>query len=493
MSIRRYTTTNLLGALVPILVTLVTVPLYLKVLGDVRYGVLALVWLLVGYFSFVEMGLGKATANRIARLRDAPDADREEVFWSALALNLALGAAGAGVLWAAGAALLTTAGKVPTDLRAEVISALPWIVATLPLALVSSVLNGALEGRNRFAVVNALQILSTIVFQLLPLGIAYGYGPSLSIVIPAAVLTRAFMNVPFLIAAFRHVPLGHHGRISRATMKELLSYGKWVALSGMISPLLETGDRVLVGFVLGPQAVTYYTLPYQLVTKARIIPGALGRALFPRFSADDAGKADELARASLESLLVVMTPLAVAGILGLHPFMRLWIGFDLASVTSPLGEVLVLGVWANGLAHIPYFLLQGKGLPGRSARLHALEVGPFLVALWIALKLWGVYGAAWAWTVRGFIDAVALFRLAEMQRSRLRMLVSPALMILSAAAAAHFVADRGWPWRALVSAAFICAIFVWLRRSRGAELLSSIFSTRSVPRPDPVGHGWGTQ
>jgi O-antigen/teichoic acid export membrane protein len=486
MTIRRYTAANLLGAVVPMAVTLVTVPLYLRTLGDVRYGVLALVWLVIGYFSFLEMGLGKATSNRIARLRDAPDREREDVFWSAIAVNLVLGAAASGLLWLVGATLLTTVLNVPAELREEAMAALPWIVATLPLALVSSVLNGALEGRNRFAVVNALQVLSTAVFQVVPLAVAYARGPSLAVVIPAAVLSRAVMNVPFLVAAFVHVPLTFRPRVSAANARSLLSYGRWIALSGMISPLLETVDRVLIGVVLGPRAVTHYTLPYQLVTKARIIPGSLGRALFPQFSADDPENADRVALASLTSLLYVLTPLVLVGILLLEPAMRLWIGAELASSTSPLGEVLLLGVWANGLAHIPYFLIQGKGHPGRAARLHALEIAPFLGVLWVALQLWGVYGAAWAWTARALVDAAALYGLSGMCRRNLRVLVTPAVMVSSAVLGAASVADRPWVWRVGVFALFMIVVVAWLRTSGGTQVLAALLSPRRAARPEAV-------
>ncbi|MDP2107259.1 MAG: oligosaccharide flippase family protein, partial [Desulfobulbaceae bacterium] len=285
MSIRKYTIINLAGSIIPMFVTLVTVPLYLKTLGDVRYGVLSLVWLILGYFGFMEMGLGKATANHLARLSEASDKERGVVFWSAFSVNAVLGTIAAIILWIIGSFLLTRVLKIPAEFQAESLAALPWMIATLPLALVSSVLNGALEGRNRFFTVNILQIASTIVFQVAPLVIAYIYSPSLSVVIPAAVLSRAFMNIPFLVACYSSVPLSRRPRFSREAVNSLLSYGGWVAVTGMIGPLLETIDRFLIGAILGAQAVTHYTLPYQLVTKARVIPSSLSRALFPKFYA----------------------------------------------------------------------------------------------------------------------------------------------------------------------------------------------------------------
>lgn len=480
MSFRKYTIFNLTGAIIPMFVMLITVPLYLKTLGEVRYGVLALVWLTLGYFGFLEMGLGKATANHIARLRDASARERSDVFWSALVVNTAFGVVAALILWVIGSYLLTSILKIPVEFQEEALAALPWMIATLPLTLVSSVLNGALEGSNRFLVVNSLQVASTVVFQVVPLFIAYAYSSSLAVVIPAAVLSRALMNLPFLIACFRCVPVTLRPGCSRPAVRSLLSYGGWVAISGMMSPLLETIDRFLIGMMLGAQAVTFYTVPYQLVTKARVIPGSLGRALFPQFSADKPEDAEKLAKTSLLTLLGVMTPVVVGGMLLLNPFMNVWIGYDIGKIVSPLGEVLLFGVWASSLAHIPYFLLQGKGRPDIAAKFHALEIVPFVLFLWAALHYWGVYGAAWAWSIRVVIDAYLLFRFSNIPKGVMRALGTPAAIVGSALVGTYFVSGKFWGWRLILSLLLVFWIGSWLKKSYNSGLLANIFSLREA-------------
>ena len=93
----------------------------------------------------------------------------------------------------------------------------------------------------------------------------------------------------------------------------------------------------------------------------------------------------------------------------MRPFLSAWVGSDFAEASAPIGEILLIGVWVNNLAWIPLTMLQGQGRPEVVAKFHAIELLPFVIALWIGIEVAGLQGAAWAWVVRVTVDALLLF------------------------------------------------------------------------------------
>jgi O-antigen/teichoic acid export membrane protein len=407
-SVSRNATLNLIGTVIPMVVTLATVPPYLRLIGDVRFGVLSLVWLFLSYFGLFEMGLGRATSKYIAALTDNNQAEREAVFWTAAIVNLAVGLFGGLLLWIAARSTLNLWLKSNVTIQAEVIRALPWLALAVPVATFTSVLMGALEGCQQFAVLNFQQVGATLLFQLAPLSVAYWAGPRVDWLIAAAVLARIAANLPLLISCARYVPLRGFPSISRTWIRRLLGYGAWITVSGVVGPILNSLDRFVIGVAQGAQAVTYYAIPYNFANKLIVIPGSLSRALFPRFSADQPSEARKMAVRSVLVLAGVLTPIVVVAILATGPFFRLWIGSAVAARCTWAGELMLVGVWINGLAFVPYGLLQAQGRPDLTAKFHVAELVPFAGLLWLGVHFGGVTGGAVVWCIRVAADGALM-------------------------------------------------------------------------------------
>ncbi len=446
------------GSVAPLVVSLVTVPIYLHLIGNVRYGVLALVWLFLGYFGLFDPGLGKAAAYHIAKLQKAPGKDREDVFWTALVINIGFGLAGGIIFYLIAKPLFVSTFKMPADLRAEVLACVPWLAASIPVSIVSGVLGGVLQARERFGMSNTLNVFNILLTQVAPLGVAYWHGPSLVWLIPAVLLARAAGSVPTFILIARTLPLGCGGGFNRSLVPALFSYGGWVTITNFIAPILNSADRFLIGAMISAEAVAFYTVPQNIVAKVQLIPGALSSSLFPRFSYKSAEENRILADEAVVTLAAIMTPVVIAGIMIVPTFMRLWIGAKFAQHAAPIGTIIFIGVWLNGLNYIPYGMLQATNRVGLNAKAHMIEVLPFLGILWLCTHFFGLTGAAWATVLRTALDGALLFYLAKQLEVWKRIWFGGALALLSQLIAPMNI----FSIQTVLSAALLLIALIWM-------------------------------
>ena len=299
--LRRSFVFNLTYPVMRLAVALVTVPIYIHHVGDARYGVVSIVWTLLGYFGFLDLGLSRASTNALSKLRDGPQSDRARVLLTTITLNFCFGLVGTILIYFVGGYLFEHVLSVPDALKPEVEGALPWIACLFPMALVSGSAMGALESRERFLTANLFQMFSMILSQVAPVIIAVFVSPSLMVVIPSVAIAQGFGIIIQLAYIYRV-----EGPISLKTFdgaeaRKLLGYGGWVTVSSVISPILVSADQFLIGSLIGVAGVAHYAVPMNLVVRTQIVPGALARTFFPRMSVLSRDAARELggARASV--------------------------------------------------------------------------------------------------------------------------------------------------------------------------------------------------
>jgi O-antigen/teichoic acid export membrane protein len=409
MSVSRNATYNLIGAVLPILLALVTVPLYLKLVGPDRYGVLAIAWLLLGYFGLFDLGLGKATTYSIAALKDASAQERADVFWTAILTNVAMGAVGGLVLYGAASFFFDAVFKVDAALRPEIRASVPYLALAVPIATMTGVLTGALQARDRFLETNMISVLSTSLFQLLPVLVALAWGPNLSQLLLAAVAARAIAIAVLWWRCRIFITRGQKARFDRGQIKDLLGYGGWVTVTGLFGPILVILDRFAIGAVLGATAVAIYTVPFQLAQRIAIFPNALVTAVFPRLPTASPEERAALSDKAIRVLLAGISLPILGGIYILHPFLELWVGPEIGRPAAEVGVLIVFGYWANAFAVVPYSWLQGTGRPDLVTKMLLAQIPPYLALLYLGMTWYGLLGCAAVFAFRCSVDFLLLW------------------------------------------------------------------------------------
>lgn len=473
MSIRKHTAYNVLGAMLPLGLSLFTIPIYIHLIGDERYGVLAVAWLLLGYFGLFDLGLGRATAQRIASLGDASLPQRASIFWTALTINVGLGITGGLAIWPVAAYFFGDVFSIDAMLRPELASAIPWLILAVPLATLSGVLTGALEGRSQFLELNIISVFGSGLIQLIPLAVAWLYGPDLAWLLPAAILARLVTLIVLFLRCRVHVFQGYAPTISRAQAKGLLQFGGWVTVTSVVGPMMVIFDRLVIGALLGAKAVTYYTVPFQLAERTALLPAAVSSALFPRLASAGKAEAQELATVAIRSMAVLLTPAMLLGVLLIEPFLRWWLSPEFASHSALTGQILLLGFWINGFARVPLAQLQAAGRPYLVALCHLLEVLPYLALLYMGLHFIGLQGAAIVFGLRTLVDFLLLAYFAGGLKQGTTALALPGLILAAGLAVSAGTVTGSLLWWTLVMTVLVFTM-LWAWRNAPAEVRSVI-------------------
>lgn len=449
----RNTIWNLVGQLLPIAVGVVAIPPLVRSLGVDRFGVLSLAWIVVGYFSLFDLGMGRALTKLVAdKLGGNDEQSIPPLAWTSLSLMLLLGVVGGVISLTISPWLVYSALKVPAALQQETLHCFQLLAASIPVVTFTSGLRGILEAQQRFRVLNFIRIPTSIFSFAGPL-LILPFSHSLIPVIITLVIGRCFGGLAHLLACFHAMPaLRDNLVVDRHVVVPLLSFGGWMTITNIVGPLMVYADRFLVGALLSVSAVAYYTTPVDLAGRLQFIPGAVTGVLFPAFAtslASNPKRTALLVRRGIKYIFLAMFPIILVLVAFAPDGLRLWLGPAFASHSQSVLRWIAAGIFINSVACVPFTLIQSAGRPHLTAKLHLVELPFYLAAVWVLMKQLGIEGAAIAWTGRIVVDTVLLFFFADriLQHDakfylRLSAAMTGGLLILSVAALPQTLGER---------------------------------------------------
>ena len=349
--------------------------------------------------------MGPALTYRLALIGEGAKSDRSNHVWMALAVSFGASVLGALLVLAIAQTYFQRSASVPSELKAELWSALPLLAVLLPLGTISTVLSGALQGRGRFGALATIGVLNAALVASAPLFAALAVNTKLPTLILAMVFANALILLIQIAACVHLVPLQLPLRLRREQLKGLFGYGAWMSTTALVAPFLLLFDRFVIGGLRGATAVAVYVLAFSVMQGLLIVPASLNRAMLPRLAplrTED--EVRQLQSSSLLGLSGLLTPLSIASMAVVGPFFYVWIGPDLERMTSPVAVLLLVGGWLHGIGHIPSAVVVGRRRPDLLTKLLLACLLPYLLLLYIATASFGVIGAAMAWTIRAAFD-----------------------------------------------------------------------------------------
>lgn len=393
----------------PAITALFLVPVTVRALGPARFGLLALAWAVAEGSGMFDFGLGRATVRFVADATAKGKERLREIVLASVSSQTGAGILAGILLFALTPLLVERVFSISPDVLPEARSMFRVLALHLPVLLAATALRSALEGAQRFDISAALRIPGSMASVVVPAALAYA-GYSLSVIMWALLAVRVTLVVISAFAVSSTLGVGPW-RFPRSwsMLVEMLRYSGWVAVSTALGPLLGSFDRFTVGAVVGVAGLGLYTGAAESATRFLLIPITAFSALLPALAAADAGggrdRALVVTRAARRQLAALLFPLCLTLFAFAPAILSLWLGDEFAAAGTAL-RILTVGVFFNGLAHLPLALLYGSNRPDLPAKINVAQAVLYVPLTIVLVRSLGITGAAIAWAARSAADLV---------------------------------------------------------------------------------------
>jgi O-antigen/teichoic acid export membrane protein len=373
----------------------------LKSLGEEHYGMWALIFSILDYFWFFDLGLNSAVTNFCARFRAAGDSDKiNQVISTAIFYFSLIGVCA----WMLSPVLAWNANRffpISAESQEEFSTLILIVGISWGLCIMMHLFLSALDGFQRFDLtshVMVIQVALRSIGYFIVLKTHHGLVQMAEVYVATQILGYVlnFFN-------FRRVfPELHIStrQISWGMFKDIFRYGLQSFVANSSGLALNQSGPLLVAHYLGSAPVGFFTLPGKMLQQAYDAISRIGMVTRSN-AAELSVTAQREAQVTLgvysnRYSLTLFLPLACYLLMYGRNIIDLWMGNVMAEKAGPLLPIfllsysLVLAAQFNSSS-----ILFGVGQHGGYARALVIEAVTYIAALAVVIPRYGIWGAAW--------------------------------------------------------------------------------------------------
>jgi O-antigen/teichoic acid export membrane protein len=392
----------------PAITALFLVPVTVRALGPAKFGLLALAWALAEGTGMFDLGLARTTVRFVADATTKGQDRLRDIILASVSSQAVMGCVAGVLVFVLAPLLATRVFKVAPELVPDATAMFRVLAFHVPVLLASQALRATLEGAQRFDISTALRIPGSLASVVIPAIVAPAGGSLATIFLLLLIARVVLLVVNF--DAVRHVLLGGSWAVRShfRTLREMLGYSSWVAVSAALGPALGSFDRFVVGSIVGVAGLGFYTGSAELANRFFLIPATAFAALLPALAYSEARGARDrtlaACRAARRQLATVLFPISLALLIFAPSILRAWLGAEFAVQGGTALRILAVGVFVGGLAHLPLGVLYGAARPDLPAKIHVGQAIVYLPLALVLVRAFGIPGAALSWTLRNAAD-----------------------------------------------------------------------------------------
>jgi O-antigen/teichoic acid export membrane protein len=268
----------------------------------------------------------------------------------------------------------------------------------LALTLLRNALSSVLMGLHRYDIYNAIQVSYAIALALVQGAVVIKGGQVIAVMLGTIAVMVAGL-ISFILAIHHLIPKVRLFRLPDGYFLRLLfSFGMYMMLINLGAAILFNVDKVIIGWLLGPESVTYYAVPTQIALKIHNGLAVFVSFLFPLASETKSiGDTATLRKIYLQSMrYIVLIDGLVMVLVGTfaREILDIWIDPDFGAVSAPILLLTSSGYLLFALSIPTYHILLGMGHPRELAMLNMLATLCVIASLTAGLIFFNLIGGS---------------------------------------------------------------------------------------------------
>ena len=451
---------NLVGTGLQSLFPAIFAAVYIRMLGDERYGLVGLFSILTVLSTLLDFGLSRTVTREVARCSATPD-EASELRSKVLTL---FGVTGGLALLFATTVVLGSRLIAGTWLNLQAVTldeaatSVALLGATLAFQQPRAIWGAVLNGLQKQVRLNAVTTLFAGLRGLAAIAALTLFGADMRVFFGAQLVVGIVELGCFFGMAWSALPSGTETLRWRGDhLRQVWRFAGADGLATVLGMFMMVGDKVLLSAILPLDDFGRYSF---VAMYAAILVRATApflQAYFPHF-VQLAAKGDEQLGRTYSTLSQILASLVIPAAAMLVFFAPEVItlmagGPRFVDRFAPVVVLLALGTLINALMRLPHALQLAAGRSTPGMWMNLASVGPYLVAVLLLTPELGVRVPAAAWLV---VNAVAFpFMVAVAHRAALpglalswtaRSILLPSLVAFSLAALLHALAPDEVRW-----------------------------------------------
>ncbi len=398
------------------LLSLIFVPLYIKLMGVEAFGLVGFFAMLQGLTACLDLGLSTTINREMARFSagtdkqdEAADLTRtlEVIYWfMAVVVGLAVYflAPLIGYRW-------INAGDIPAGVLRHAVELMGMVlVFQWPVSFYS----GGMLGLQKQVAVNVVTIVFSTLRNAGVLVVLFYVSSSILAFFFWQALMSLLTVITLRILFERSRPAGR--RNPAVTMESVKSVWRFAAGTNILSiqgAIVMQQDKVILSRLISLEQFGYYSFASAVAQNIGRLTGPVMTALFPRFAQlAETGNNVELARLfhrGCQLVAILIFPVMAVSVFFAEEILMAWTGnAALVDNSKDIFILMVLGVGMNVIMHMPSILQVSHGWLSLCLKFNTLMVIVIVPSTLLAGTAYGGIGAASVFLVYNLIQVVVL-------------------------------------------------------------------------------------